>query len=203
MSLFPTHPDFGNSAEEFHLHETLSTPKKLLSSLSSLIWCHISIINAHETPMKPHWDWPNCGHWYEWEMSTYTPFIGESDRDTPEHNVVRPSTPMMWTPTAVGDAVLLTHTNKKWLGCSWQIKEKQTSLGFTCNGPHFAMWNVRCNSNQTPLVSIMFIYIGKNNTPTSITSFTKSTINYALILHLFSIMVDANIYGVCFCSKQS
>jgi hypothetical protein len=43
-------------------------------------------------------------------MSTYTPFIGESDRDTPEHNVVRPSTPMMWTPTAVGGAVLLAHT---------------------------------------------------------------------------------------------
>jgi hypothetical protein len=26
MSLFSIHPDFGNSAEEFHLHETLSTP---------------------------------------------------------------------------------------------------------------------------------------------------------------------------------
>jgi hypothetical protein len=52
MSLFPTHPDFGNSAEEFHPHETLSTPMKLLSSLSSLIWCHISIINAHKTLMK-------------------------------------------------------------------------------------------------------------------------------------------------------
>jgi hypothetical protein len=37
MSLFPTHPDFGNSAEEFHPHETLYTPMKLLSSLSSLI----------------------------------------------------------------------------------------------------------------------------------------------------------------------
>jgi hypothetical protein len=33
MSLFPTHPDFRNSAEEFHSHETLSTPIKLLSSL--------------------------------------------------------------------------------------------------------------------------------------------------------------------------
>jgi hypothetical protein len=54
MSLFPTHPDFGNSAEEFHGDETLSTPMKLLSSLSSLIWCHISIINAHETLIKPH-----------------------------------------------------------------------------------------------------------------------------------------------------
>jgi hypothetical protein len=37
MSLFPTHPDFENSAEEFHLHETLSAPIKLLSPLSSLI----------------------------------------------------------------------------------------------------------------------------------------------------------------------
>jgi hypothetical protein len=37
MSLFPTHPDFENSAEEFHPHETLYTPMKLLSSLSSLI----------------------------------------------------------------------------------------------------------------------------------------------------------------------
>jgi hypothetical protein len=25
----------------------------------SLIWCHISIINAHETQMKPHWNWPH------------------------------------------------------------------------------------------------------------------------------------------------
>jgi hypothetical protein len=33
MSLFLTHPDFGNSAEEFHPHETLSIPVKLLSSL--------------------------------------------------------------------------------------------------------------------------------------------------------------------------
>jgi hypothetical protein len=32
MSLFPIHPDFGNSAEEFHPYETLSTPMKLLSS---------------------------------------------------------------------------------------------------------------------------------------------------------------------------
>jgi hypothetical protein len=54
MSLFSTHPDFGNSAEEFHGDETLSTLIKLLSSLSSLIWCHISIINAYETLMKPH-----------------------------------------------------------------------------------------------------------------------------------------------------
>jgi hypothetical protein len=37
MSLFPTHSDFENIAEEFHPHETLSTPIKLLSSLSSLI----------------------------------------------------------------------------------------------------------------------------------------------------------------------
>jgi hypothetical protein len=33
MSLFPTHPDFRNGAEEFHPHETLSVPMKLLSSL--------------------------------------------------------------------------------------------------------------------------------------------------------------------------
>jgi hypothetical protein len=50
---FFTHPDFGNSAEEFHPHETLSTLIKLLSSLSSLIWCHISIINVHKTLMNP------------------------------------------------------------------------------------------------------------------------------------------------------
>jgi hypothetical protein len=54
MSLFSTHPYFRNSAEEFHPHETLSTPMRLLASLSSLIWCHINIINAHETLMKPH-----------------------------------------------------------------------------------------------------------------------------------------------------
>jgi hypothetical protein len=55
-SPFPTHSDFRNSAEEFYPHETLSTPIKLLSSLSSLIWCHISIINAYEILMKPHWE---------------------------------------------------------------------------------------------------------------------------------------------------
>jgi hypothetical protein len=53
ISPFLTYPDFENSAEEFHLIETLSTPVKLLSSLSSLIWYHISIINAYETLMKP------------------------------------------------------------------------------------------------------------------------------------------------------
>jgi hypothetical protein len=37
MSLFLTYPDFGNNAEEFYPHETLPTPIKLLSSLSSLI----------------------------------------------------------------------------------------------------------------------------------------------------------------------
>jgi hypothetical protein len=31
-------------------HETLST-------LSSIIWCHIIIINTHKTLMKLHWDW--------------------------------------------------------------------------------------------------------------------------------------------------
>jgi hypothetical protein len=37
MTQFPTHPYFGNSAEKFYMDETLSTPMKLLSSLSSLI----------------------------------------------------------------------------------------------------------------------------------------------------------------------
>jgi hypothetical protein len=36
MVQFSTHPYFENSAEEFHPYETLSTPMKLLSSLSSL-----------------------------------------------------------------------------------------------------------------------------------------------------------------------
>jgi hypothetical protein len=54
MSLFSTHPDFENNAQEFHGDEILSTPMKLLLFLSSLIWCHISIINAHETLIKPH-----------------------------------------------------------------------------------------------------------------------------------------------------
>jgi hypothetical protein len=58
MALLPMHPYFGNSEEEFHPHETLSTPMKLLSSLSSSIRCHISLFNVHETLMKPHWDWP-------------------------------------------------------------------------------------------------------------------------------------------------
>jgi hypothetical protein len=58
MLQFPTHLDFRNSTEEFHHHETLSASMKLLSSLSSLIWCHISIINVHKTLMKSHWDWP-------------------------------------------------------------------------------------------------------------------------------------------------
>jgi hypothetical protein len=38
ISLFSTHSYFENSAEEFHPHETLSVPIKLLLSLSSLIW---------------------------------------------------------------------------------------------------------------------------------------------------------------------
>ena len=54
MALLPMHPYFGNSAEEFHPYETLSTPMKLLSSLSSSIQCHISLFNAHETLMKLH-----------------------------------------------------------------------------------------------------------------------------------------------------
>jgi hypothetical protein len=52
MSLFLKNLDFENSAEEFRPHETLSTLMKLLSPLSSLIWCHISIINIYKTLMK-------------------------------------------------------------------------------------------------------------------------------------------------------
>jgi hypothetical protein len=59
MLLFLIHLDFKNSAEEFYPRETLSTPMKLLSSLSSLIWCQINIINTHETLMKPR-GWPNA-----------------------------------------------------------------------------------------------------------------------------------------------
>ena len=58
MTLLPMHPYFENSAEEFHPRESLSTPMKLLSSLSSPIRCHISLFNAYETLMKPRWDWP-------------------------------------------------------------------------------------------------------------------------------------------------
>jgi hypothetical protein len=54
MTQFPTYPYFGNSVEEFHPHKTLSTPMKLLSSLTSLTRCHISIFNAHKTLMKLH-----------------------------------------------------------------------------------------------------------------------------------------------------
>ena len=54
MALLPMHPYFENNTEEFHPHETLSTLMKLLSSLSSSIRCHISLLNAHETLMKPH-----------------------------------------------------------------------------------------------------------------------------------------------------
>jgi hypothetical protein len=54
MIQFLTHPYFGNSAEEFHLHETLSISIKLLSSLTSLIQCHISTFNADKTLMKLH-----------------------------------------------------------------------------------------------------------------------------------------------------
>jgi hypothetical protein len=49
MAQFPTQQLFGNSAEEFHPHETLSTPMKLLSPLSSSIQCHVSVFNAHKT----------------------------------------------------------------------------------------------------------------------------------------------------------
>jgi hypothetical protein len=52
MTQFPTHSYFVNRAEEFHLYETLSTPMKLLSSLTSLIRYHISIFNTYKTLMK-------------------------------------------------------------------------------------------------------------------------------------------------------
>jgi hypothetical protein len=52
MALLPMHLYFGNNAEEFHPHETLFTPMKLLSSLSSSIRCHVNIFNAHETLIK-------------------------------------------------------------------------------------------------------------------------------------------------------
>jgi hypothetical protein len=54
MALLPMQLYFGNSAEEFYPHETLSAPIKPLSSLSSSIRCHISLFNAHETLMKLH-----------------------------------------------------------------------------------------------------------------------------------------------------
>ena len=47
----PTHSYFRNSVEEFHPHETLYALIKLLSSLSSLIWCP-SILNVYKTMMK-------------------------------------------------------------------------------------------------------------------------------------------------------
>jgi hypothetical protein len=58
MTQFSTHPYFGNSAEKFYGDETLSTPIKLLSSLTSLIRCHINTFNARKTLMKLHSDWP-------------------------------------------------------------------------------------------------------------------------------------------------
>jgi hypothetical protein len=63
MVRFLTHPYFENSTEEFHPHETLSTPIKFSPSLSLLIWCHISMFNTHKTLMKPHWD--GCKHYYD------------------------------------------------------------------------------------------------------------------------------------------
>jgi hypothetical protein len=54
MTHFSTHSYFGNSAKEFYGDETLSTPMKLLLSLTSLIWWHISTFNAHKTLMKLH-----------------------------------------------------------------------------------------------------------------------------------------------------
>jgi hypothetical protein len=52
MIQFPTHLYFKNSAEEFYRDGTLSIFMKLLSSISSLIQCYISIFNVHETLKK-------------------------------------------------------------------------------------------------------------------------------------------------------
>jgi hypothetical protein len=49
MAQFSTQQLFGNSAEEFYLHETLSAPIKLSSPLSSSIQCYVSVFNVHET----------------------------------------------------------------------------------------------------------------------------------------------------------
>jgi len=54
MTQFPTHLYFRNNVEDFHPHEALFTPLKLLSPLSSLVQCRISIFNVHETLMKHH-----------------------------------------------------------------------------------------------------------------------------------------------------
>jgi hypothetical protein len=48
MAQLPTHSYFENSAEEFHSHETISALMKV-SSLSSLMQCHVNTFNAHET----------------------------------------------------------------------------------------------------------------------------------------------------------
>jgi hypothetical protein len=78
MTLLSMHLYFENSAEKLHPHETLSTPIKLLSSLSSSIRCHISLFNTHETLMKPHWDCPKHGRmlhilWLGCSTSTAVP----------------------------------------------------------------------------------------------------------------------------------
>ena len=52
MIQFSTHLYFGNSVEEFHLYETLSTFMNLLSPLFSLIRYHNNIFNVYETLIK-------------------------------------------------------------------------------------------------------------------------------------------------------
>ena len=51
VTLLPMHLYFENSVEEFHSHKTLFTLMKLLSSLFSLIRCHINLFNVHKTLM--------------------------------------------------------------------------------------------------------------------------------------------------------
>jgi hypothetical protein len=45
------HLYFRNNVDEFYPHKTLSTPMKLLLTLSSLIQCHINVFNVHKTPV--------------------------------------------------------------------------------------------------------------------------------------------------------
>jgi hypothetical protein len=129
MSLFPTHPDFGNCAEEFHLHETLSAPIKLLSSLSSLIWCHISIINAYETLMKPHWDWPkhttSSKFWMYLSLKLYYCVAGISYNYTAHNGFSEKKT--VWTEC----------TSVVWIACG-RTRRSKFKLSTWCRRSHFS-----------------------------------------------------------------
>jgi hypothetical protein len=54
MTQFLIYSYFVNSVEEFYPHETLSISMDLLSSLTSLIRCHISTFNVYKTLIKLH-----------------------------------------------------------------------------------------------------------------------------------------------------